>query len=155
MIDYLCVAAAFEGGLVLLESAEAPDAADGREIRGASLWGLPPAAPCTEPWWHAQMRVMRFVPLRVLVLGGTVAAGKSFWFDTDALDFESFLAGFEAFVKAEVRCGILVLKEFSPGRDDGPMRSMAEAGFIAQMCYDRSRLVLPPDGSAAPSSSAW
>jgi hypothetical protein len=94
----------------------------------------------------AEMRVMRFVPLRVLVLGGTVAAGKAFWFDTDALDFASFLAGFEAFVKAEVRCDILVLKEFSPGRDDEPMRSMAEAGFIAQMCYDRSRLALPPDG---------
>lgn len=94
----------------------------------------------------AQMRVLRIVPLRVLVLGGTVAAGKAFWFDADVLDFASFLAGFEAFVKAEVRCDILVLKEFSPGRDDEPMRSMAEAGFIAQMCYDRSRLALPPDG---------
>jgi hypothetical protein len=94
----------------------------------------------------ARMRVLRFVPLRVLVLGGTVAAGKAFWFDPDALDFASFLAGFEAFVKAEVRCDILVLKEFSPGRDEEPMRSMAEAGFIAQMCYDRSRLALPPDG---------
>lgn len=94
----------------------------------------------------AEMRVLRFVPLRVLVLGGTVAAGKAFWFDADALDFSTFLAGFEAFVKAEVRCDILVLKEFSPGRDEAPMRSMAEAGFIAQMCYDRSRLALPPDG---------
>ncbi|SDZ70498.1 Acetyltransferase (GNAT) domain-containing protein [Variovorax sp. YR266] len=94
----------------------------------------------------SEMRVMRFVPMRVLVLGGTVAAGKAFWFDADALDFASFLAGFEAFVKAQVRCDILVLKEFSPGRDDASMRSMTEAGFIAQMCYDRSRLALPPDG---------
>ncbi|MBT2337081.1 hypothetical protein J7E49_24660 [Variovorax paradoxus] len=49
VIDYLCAAAAFEGGLVLLESADVPG---GREIRGASLWGLPPAVPGTEPWWH-------------------------------------------------------------------------------------------------------
>ncbi|MBT2337080.1 GNAT family N-acetyltransferase [Variovorax paradoxus] len=93
-----------------------------------------------------EMRVMRFFSLRVLVLGGTIAAGKAFWFDADALDFASFLAGFEAFVKAEVRCDILVFKEFSPGRDEESIRSMAEAGFIAQRCYDRSRLVLPPDG---------
>ena len=52
VIDYLCAAAAFGGGLVLLESADAPEAPGGREIRGASLWGLPPAAPGTEPWWH-------------------------------------------------------------------------------------------------------
>ncbi|MDQ0569987.1 hypothetical protein QFZ42_001821 [Variovorax paradoxus] len=94
----------------------------------------------------AQMRVLRFVPFRVLVMGGTVAAGKAFWFDVDALDFASFLAAFEAFVKAEVRCDILVLKEFSPDRDEESMRSMAKAGFIAQMCYDRSSLALPADG---------
>ncbi|WP_143047805.1 hypothetical protein [Variovorax sp. YR266] len=55
VIEYLCAAAAFEGGLVLLESADAAeesDASDAREIRGASLWGLPPAVPGTEPWWH-------------------------------------------------------------------------------------------------------
>ncbi len=52
VIDYLCAASAFEGGLVLLESADASDAPGGREIRGASLWGLPAAAPGTEPWWH-------------------------------------------------------------------------------------------------------
>jgi hypothetical protein len=94
----------------------------------------------------ARMRVMRFVSLRVLVLGGTVAAGKAFWFDAAALDFASFLAGFEAFVRSGVRCDMLVMKEFSPGRDDESIRAMTQAGFIAQMCYDRSRLTLPPDG---------
>lgn len=49
VIDYLCTAAAFGGGLVLLESAQT---SQGRELRGASLWGLPPAVHCTEPWWH-------------------------------------------------------------------------------------------------------
>jgi len=52
VIEYLCAAAAFEGGLVLLESADTPAAPHEREIRGASLWGLPPAAPGTEPSWH-------------------------------------------------------------------------------------------------------
>lgn len=93
-----------------------------------------------------RMRVMRFVSLRVLVLGGTVAAGKAFWFDAATLDFASFLAGFETFVKREVRCDMLVLKEFSPGRDDESIRAMTQAGFIAQLCYDRSRLALPADG---------
>lgn len=95
----------------------------------------------------AEMRVMRFVPLRVLVLGGTVAAGKAYWFDAEAVDFARFLAGFEAYVKTAIRCDILVLKEFSPGSDDEPMRSMADAGFITHMCYDRSRLALPAGGS--------
>jgi|GEM_PF-6764721 len=94
----------------------------------------------------AEMRVMRFVPLRVLVLGGTVAAGKAFWFDAEAVDFAAFLAGFEAYVKTAIRCDILVLKEFSPESDAGPMRSISDAGFIAHMCYDRSRLALPADG---------
>ncbi len=94
----------------------------------------------------AAMRVMPWLSLRVLVLGGTIAAGKAFWFDADVLDFAAFLAGFESLVKAEVRCDLLVLKEFSPGRDDEPLRAVADAGFIAQMCYDRSRLALPPDG---------
>ena len=94
----------------------------------------------------AEMRVLRFVPLRVLVLGGTVAAGKAYWFDTEALDFAAFLAGLEAYVKTAIRCDILVLKEFSPGADDGAMRSMAEAGFITRMCYDRSCLDLPAGG---------
>jgi hypothetical protein len=49
VINYLCAAAAFEGGLVLLESAQT---SRGREVRGASLWGLPPAVHHTEPWWH-------------------------------------------------------------------------------------------------------
>lgn len=89
---------------------------------------------------------MRFVPLRVLVLGGTVAAGKAFWFDAEAVDFAAFLAGFEVYVKTAIRCDIIVLKEFSTGHDDGPMRAMTDAGFIAHMCYDRSSLALPADG---------
>ncbi|WP_307700666.1 hypothetical protein [Variovorax paradoxus] len=71
VIDYLCAASAFEGGLVLLESAQASDAADRREIRGASLWGLPPAVPCTEPWWHlaafgAPAALRGYGPLRAI-----------------------------------------------------------------------------------------
>lgn len=49
VIGYLCAASMFEGGLVLLESAQTPD---GRTVRGVSLWRLPAAVHRREPWWH-------------------------------------------------------------------------------------------------------
>jgi hypothetical protein len=75
VIDYLCAAAAFEGGLVLLESADVPP---GREIRGASLWGLPPAVPGAEPWWHlaAHGAPARFAQLRAGARGGRCRRGE-------------------------------------------------------------------------------
>lgn len=94
----------------------------------------------------SRMRLLRLVSLRVLVLGGMIAAGKAFWFDATALDFGGFLSGFQAFVRRRKECDLLVFKEFSAGRDDESIRAMTQAGFIAQMCYDRSRLALPPDG---------
>lgn len=76
VIDYLCMAAAFEGGLVLIESAQTPQ---GREIRGASLWGLPPAVPRSEPWWHlaafgAAAALRSYGPLRALAAAGAANA---------------------------------------------------------------------------------
>lgn len=76
VIDYLCMAATFEGGLVLLESAQTPQ---GREVRGASLWGLPPAAPRPEPWWHlaafgAPAALRSYGPLRAMAAAGAANA---------------------------------------------------------------------------------
>ncbi|RTQ32931.1 hypothetical protein EJP69_19725 [Variovorax gossypii] len=76
VIDYLCMAATFEGGLVLLESAQTTQ---GREVRGASLWGLPPAMPRPEPWWHlaafgAPAALRSYGPLRAAAAAGAANA---------------------------------------------------------------------------------
>lgn len=76
VIDYLCMAAAFEGGLVLLESAQT---SQGREARGASLWGLPPAVPRAEPWWHlaafgVPAALRSYGPRRALAAAGAADA---------------------------------------------------------------------------------
>ncbi|RQP21735.1 GNAT family N-acetyltransferase [Piscinibacter terrae] len=96
-------------------------------------------------------RIAGLIPLRVLVLGGTVAGGQAFWFDEAVLRFADFMAALRSFLARAVPHDLIVLKEFSSGRDATVLQDNCDAGFVNVLCFDRSRV----DLRSTASLDAW
>ncbi|WAC71682.1 GNAT family N-acetyltransferase [Roseateles sp. SL47] len=89
-----------------------------------------------------QQRIAGLLPLRVLVLGGRVAAGQAFWFDEQVWSFSSFMSALRQFLALTFPHGLIVLKEFSRERDASAIDQNQRAGFVNVPCFHRSRVPL-------------
>lgn len=88
--------------------------------------------------------ILGIFKLKVLTLGNQMTNGMTFWFDSNIYTYKDFLKSLTIYIKKNIKCQIILLKDFKEGTNNNLINVNKELGFFNFNTFSRAYKFLEP-----------